>query len=339
MKITTPLACQEKTTGIVVMGASAGGVSALMMLVSKLPPAFPWAILVVQHIGNHPSVLPKLLSSRGPLPAAHAQHEEPIMAGKIYVAPPDRHLLVEGGHIRLSKGPKEHFTRPAIDPLFLSAALAYGSRAVGVIVTGTLEDGTAGLQAIKQCGGVAVVQDPDDAQESEMPRSALKYVCVDHCVPISRMAGVLVSLTGRNPVNATIRTPEHLVHEQALALAQGNPMDHLTAIAQPSTFVCPDCSGSLWQLKESKPVRFRCHTGHAYTLKTLGHALAETANTALWTAVRALQEQSLLLQAQIAAQRSAGEHAEAEHLESVMHSVVRQARSLRELAEQQVDTS
>ncbi|MDB5830143.1 MAG: protein-glutamate methylesterase (protein methylesterase)-like protein, partial [Variovorax sp.] len=292
---TLAVAPQQPVPGLVVIGASAGGVHALMTLVSGLPTAFPWAILVVLHVGNHHSVLPGLLASSGPLPAAHAQNEERILPGRIYVAPPDRHLIVEDGHIQVTKGPKEHFTRPAIDPLFLSAALAYGTSVVGVVLTGTLEDGTAGLQAIKACGGMAVVQDPEDAQEPGMPRSALRYVAVDHCGPVAELAETLVKLTSSAPVPGAACRPEHLAHEDALARAQGDPVEHLAAIARPSTFVCPDCKGALWQYKEGQPIRFRCHTGHAYPLKTLQLALAETADMSIWSAVRALQGQGVLL--------------------------------------------
>lgn len=337
MELTTSLSPEDKQTGLVVIGASAGGVAALITLVSMLPKDFPWAILIVLHIGQHRSLLPQLLSERGLLPAAHARHEERIVAGRIYVAPPDRHLIVEDGHIALSKGPKEHFARPAIDPLFLSTTLAYGALAIGVILSGTLEDGTAGLQAIKECGGMAVVQDPEDAQESEMPRSALKYVDVDHCVPIASMAQVLVKLTHCEAMNTPFIRPPHLLHEQALALALGNQREHIAAIARPSTFVCPECSGSLWQLDAGKPIRFRCHAGHSFTLKTLQNALAEAANTAMWTAVRALQEQCFLLEALIAGHREAGEHAEAEHFESVRQAVQKQTEILREQTEAQID--
>jgi two-component system chemotaxis response regulator CheB len=328
----------EQKAAVVVIGASAGGVSALSTLVSQLPSTFPAPILIVLHIGSHHSVLPQILSSRGPLPAAHAQHGERMMAGCIYVAPPDRHLLVEDGQLRLTRGPKEHFTRPAIDPLFLSAALAYGPRAVGVILTGTMDDGTAGLQAIKACGGMAVVQDPDDAQEPSMPRSALRHVAVDHCGPIDGMADALTALASRDYVRVWAEKPAQLLHEQALALAQGDPMDHLVAIANPSTFVCPDCSGSLWQLRDATPLRFRCHTGHAFTLRTLQHALKETADEALWTAVRALQEQALLLGALAAAHQEAGEEQELDRIEQGRQALMKQTNSLRAIIEREPET-
>lgn len=186
--------------------------AALEKLASTLPANFPWPILIVLHIGPHPSILPQILSSRGPLPAVHAQHEDRIVAGRIYIAPPDHHLIIKDGHLALSKGPKKHFTRPAIDPLFLSAALAYGPHAIGVILSGTQEDGTAGLQAIKECGGMAVVQHPDNAREAEMPRSALKHVRVDYCGPVDSMADVLVKMTQGPVMDAPSPRPSHLVH-------------------------------------------------------------------------------------------------------------------------------
>jgi two-component system chemotaxis response regulator CheB len=282
------------TPRILVVGASMGGVHALRQLAADLPAGFPAPVLMVLHIGHHHSVLPSLLSAQSALPARHAVDRMPLRAGEIVVAPPDQHMLVEADQIRLSRGPKEHFSRPAIDPLFRSAALAHGAGAVGVILTGLLDDGTAGLQAIKARGGVAIVQDPQDAQEPSMPRSALRHVQVDHCVPLARMGEVCAAVMTLPP-GTDQAAPEWLRHEQMVANRQGNPVNHLRQIAKPSTFVCPDCSGSLWELDNVQPARFRCHTGHAYTLRTLQHAHSLATDEALWSALRALQEQKLLL--------------------------------------------
>lgn len=323
---------------MIVVGASTGGVAALSTLVSTLPASLNAAILVVQHTGAHPSILPQILASRSLLPVAHARHGEPVMAGHIYVAPPDHHMLFAHDCIRLTKGPKEHFTRPAIDPLFLSAALARGPHVIGIVLTGALDDGTAGLQAIKACGGKALVQDPDEAQAPEMPRSALAFVNVDYCRPLSEMAEVLQALVDEEAASPAPRVlPANLVHEQELAMDLGNAMEHLSAIASPSTFVCPDCNGSLWQLHDSSPIRFRCHTGHAYTSKTLQSALVETTDQALWAAIRALQEQAILLQSLAASHRDAGETEQASQLEATEQALITQARSLRALAEKQPD--
>jgi two-component system chemotaxis response regulator CheB len=279
---------------IVVVGASLGGVEAIQRLVASLPEDFPAPVLVVLHIGHHRSVLPSLLKPKGQLKALHACDGALLRAGQIFIAPPDQHLLVEGKLVRLSRGPKEHFSRPAIDPLFRTAAITYGPGAVGIILTGRLDDGTAGLQAIKACGGVAIVQDPADALEPSMPRSALRHVDVDHCVPLDRIAEVCRSVLAQ-PMNRRTETPLLAQHEHELAQKKGDPMTHLEKIGTPSTFVCPDCRGSLWELRDVAPPRFRCHTGHAYTLRTLQHAQSLATDEALWNALRAIQEQKLIL--------------------------------------------
>ena len=176
---------------IVVIGASMGGVPALRTLVSSLPEDFPAPLLVVLHIGNFPSILPELLAARCPLTAAHAVDGEKLEPGRIYIAPPDQHMVVDGRTVRLNRGPKEHHSRPAIDPLFVSAALSHGPGVIGVILTGMLDDGTSGLQAIKRCGGVAIVQDPKEAEAPSMPLSALRHVRVDHCAPVADIAALL----------------------------------------------------------------------------------------------------------------------------------------------------
>ena len=182
---------------IVVIGASAGGVNALLSLAQALPPGFPAAVLIVLHIGSHRSMLPELLTSSGSHRAIHPQDGEPLAPGTIYVAPPAHHMLIEGDVVRLTRGAKEHHARPAIDPLFRSAALAHGPRVIGVILTGRQDDGTAGLRAVKACGGITVVQDPADAEEPGMPTSALRHVQVDHCVPLRLLGDVLARIAGQ----------------------------------------------------------------------------------------------------------------------------------------------
>jgi two-component system chemotaxis response regulator CheB len=176
---------------IVVVGASYGGVEAMQKLFAPLPSTIPAAIFTVLHIGPHPSQFPDLLNGSSALPAHHARHGEPIRAGNIYVAPPDHHLLVHRGHVALSRGPRVNWARPAVDPLFRSAAKAYGSGVIGVILTGRLNDGTAGLYEVKRHGGITIVQDPSDALCPAMPASALKHVGVDHRVPMAGMPRIL----------------------------------------------------------------------------------------------------------------------------------------------------
>ncbi|MGH6648256.1 chemotaxis protein CheB [Aquabacterium sp.] len=277
---------------IVGIGASTGGVSALLTLLAQLPADFEAPLLVVLHIGAHRSIFPELVTTKTSLSASHPADGELLRPGHVYVAPPDRHMRVAKDRISLSRGPKEHHSRPAIDPLFRSLALEHGPAAVGVVLTGMLDDGTSGLQAIKHCGGVAVVQDPDDAEAREMPESAMRHASVDHCAPLIDIPQILSTLA-RRPAWAPPRPPASLVHEDQLFLGQGSAMSHLHAIASPTPFVCPDCHGGLWELKDSRPVRYRCHTGHMFSGATLSQALLEASDEACWNAVRALQERQL----------------------------------------------
>jgi len=317
---------------IVVVGASAGGVRALQVLASGLPARFPAPILAVLHVGSHPSILPELLTRSGPLPAAHARDGERIAPGRIHVAPPDYHMLVEGEYIRLSHGPKEQYARPAIDPLFRSAAVSWAERTVGVLLTGLLDDGTEGLQAIKRCGGVAVVQDPRDAEMPSMPSSALRYVDVDHRAPVAAIGPMLASLVEQPPEPRRAASRE-LVEENEILLGKADFMEHLESIAKPSTFACPECNGSLWEVNGSKPRRFRCHTGHGFTLRTLQHAQAAETDDALWGGLRALQEKQLLLKSLAACEREAGVPEEARRLDAEAGRTARHGETLRRLIE------
>lgn len=180
----------------IVIGASAGGVAALLELAAALPADLDAAIGVVLHVGKRPSILPELLAARGKLAARHPKDGEPLVAGTIYVAPPDHHMLFTQDSVCLSREPREHHARPAIDPLFRSAALAWRERAIGVVLTGELDDGTAGLALIKEFGGIAIVQDPATADEPSMPASAIAHVAVDHCLALAEIAPALRRLAG-----------------------------------------------------------------------------------------------------------------------------------------------
>ena len=282
---------------IVVIGASAGGLDALRALVSALPEDFEAPIGVVLHTSpQSPGVLPDILSRAGRLTAVSPGNRERLIPGRIYVAPPDRHLLVEPGRVCLTRGPHENRFRPAIDPLFRSAAQVFGPGAIGVILTGNLDDGTAGLWAIKRLGGLTVVQDPADAMFPSMPANALAHVEVDHRVPLSDLAPLLVRLT-RSEIEKGKESamPDEMDIELRIAKEE-NPLDAgLERVAQPSSYACPECHGVLLQLKESGRIRFRCHTGHAYSLESLLAAVSEGIDEAMWMAIRALEEGGMLM--------------------------------------------
>ena len=315
---------------IVVIGASAGGVPVLLALAAALPRDVPASILIVQHIGSHPSQLPQLMAIRGPNRAVHPRSGEPLRHG-IYVAPPDHHMVIERDRIVLNREAKENHARPAIDPLFRSAALWYGGRVVGVILSGRLDDGTAGLQAVKLCGGLAVVQDPLDAEEPDMPASALANIDVDVRVRADRLADTLLALIAQ-PAEAFRAPPPLLLREHQLSLGEGNPMEHLDAIGTRSQLVCPECRGVLWELSDARPRRFRCHTGHAFTLRSLEACHAVGTDQAVWSALRALQEREALLRLLAEDSRDHGDLADAERLEEEARHVAQHTEQLQRFA-------
>jgi two-component system chemotaxis response regulator CheB len=279
-------------------------VETLVKFVADLPADLPAAVFIVLHIpAQAASVLPGILNRSGPLPATHLKDGEAIQHGRIYVAPPDYHLLLKHGCIRLARGPMENGHRPAIDPLFRTAARAYGRRVTGVILSGTLDDGTAGLMELKMRGGMAVVQDPDDALFSGMPRSAVDNVDVDHVLPLSDIARVVVSLAHQAvDVEAGDEEGEEMVPDD-MEIGEIAELDMSNIEGDkpgaPSPFGCPDCGGVLWELRkgdspQGELIRFRCRVGHAYSAGSLLAKQAETLEAALWAALRALEESAAL---------------------------------------------
>jgi two-component system chemotaxis response regulator CheB len=285
------------TKDIVVVGASVGGLEALRTIAGELPKDFPASVFVVLHTAPEaPGVLADILDRAGPLPAAYAVEGDRILPGRIYVAPPDRHLVIEPNRVRLTRGPKENRFRPAVDPLFRSAAQVYGPRVIGVILTGYLDDGTAGLWAVKQLGGTTVVQDPHDALAPSMPASALNQVRVDHCLPVAEIAPLLARLTAA-PLEeeGEYEVPEELDIEVKIA-KENTALDvGVLKLGEPSNYACPECHGVLLQLKEEKRIRFRCHTGHAYSVDSLLAEITEGVEDSLWNAIRSVEESVLLL--------------------------------------------
>ena len=280
---------------IVVIGTSAGGVEALMRLVAQLPADFPAALLVVLHLApGHRSLLPGILTRAGHLPALHPEDGAPLELGHIYVAPNDRHLVVEPGHVRVVKGPRENNHRPAVDPLFRSAARAYGAR---VVLTGALDCGTAGLLAVKAQGGLAVVQDPKDAFCPDMPRSALEYVQVDHCVPLAEMGALLGRLVTAPLPRTKPPAPSRRMEQEVKAVMTSEPGVHSDPkeYGHLSHFSCPDCGGVLFEMDEQGLLRYRCRVGHAYTAGALSVQQQTALDGALWAALRALEESASLV--------------------------------------------
>jgi len=285
---------------IIVIGASAGGVEALTRLVGHLPPELPAAIFVVLHVpADGVSILPAILSRHGPLPAHHPTQQEQIRHGHIYVAPPDHHLLIGDGEISLAHGPAENGHRPAVDTLFRSAARTYGSRVAGVVLTGTLDDGTAGLHAIKMRGGVALVQDLEEALFTSMPRSAIENVAVDFVQPLATLALTLNTLAHTpvsqesNPAALTQKATENMETEIEVAALEMSAIE-APREGTPSSFSCPDCHGVLWEMHEGSLTRFRCRVGHAFSPESLLAAHSDTLEEALWVALRALEESAAM---------------------------------------------
>ncbi|AHM58341.1 chemotaxis protein CheB [Flammeovirgaceae bacterium 311] len=285
---------------IVVIGASAGGVSVLEQLVKSMPKDFPGSVFIVMHTPPFsPSKLPEILIRAGEIEAVHPMNGDKIKKGKIYVAPPDHHMLIEGNNVLIRKGPKENRFRPSIDALFRSAAYEYGKRVVGVILTGALDDGTSGLWTIKRLGGVAICQDLQEATFPEMPQSAINYVDVDYTVKVSEIGAILSRLVSEQVKEA------HKVHRkemERLALeveiaGEDNAFEKgIMNIGDMAAYTCPSCHGALIMIKEGRRVRYRCHTGHAFTASALLAGITETVEETLWQAMRGLEETSMLLQ-------------------------------------------
>ncbi len=281
---------------IIVVGASAGGVEALTQLVQNLPPDLPAAVFVVLHLPAHGiSVLPNILNRNGRLKASHPRDGEAIEYGQIYAAPPDHHLLVKRGHVHLSRGPKENGHRPAVDTLFRTAARAYGRRVVAVILSGSLDDGTAGIIAVKNRGGVAVVQSPQTAMFPSMPKSAIDNATIDYILPVSEIAVVLGDLA-RQPVaeEETDAISEEMEMEADMAELDLDALQNEKRPGIPSGFACPECGGALWELNDGDLIRFRCRVGHAYSADTLLAEQSDALEEALWVALRALEESAAL---------------------------------------------
>ena len=292
---------------IIVVGASAGGLDALAKLVAQLPEDFPAPMFIVHHMSADATgeVLLRTLNRHGKLDCVQARNGEGFQSGRIYLAPPDHHLMLAKGKMLITKGAQENRSRPAIDPLFRSAAVIYGNKVIGVLLTGYLDDGTAGLIAIQRCGGICVVQDPDDAAYPDMPRNALHQLQVDHCLPLTQMGALLSKLVETKAPARNKAVPKDLQVEATIAERVLSDLDSVNALGEQVPFNCPGCGGVLWMVGTGKSLRYRCHTGHAYTAAVLMAEQTKKIEETLWVALRMFEERRNLLMTMAASESGA----------------------------------
>lgn len=281
------------THDIIVIGGSAGALGPLIQIVAALPEDIPASVFVVIHTpANSPGLLPMIIGRSCALNVQHAGDGGTIQSGSVYVAPPDRHLLLMKDGMQVVSGPRENRSRPAIDALFRTAARAFGPRVTGVLLSGVLNDGTYGLMAVKQHGGVAIVQDPEHADYPDMPASAIEDVEVDHVLPPIEIANLLKEIVVQ-PVTSEVQSMPHEDSGPEKADQQTNPrtntLEHPPA-GELAPFVCPDCGGALWEIRNGRLYRYRCHVGHSYTAEALLAGQTDELEAALWAALRALEE-------------------------------------------------
>lgn len=286
------------TRDIVVIGASAGGIDALKILVAALPKNLKAAIFITLHVAPYSDgILPEILGRAGVMSASNARDWEPIEHGRLYIAPPDYHLLFEKeGYMRITRGPRENRFRPAIDPMFRAAAYSFGPRVIGVILSGWLDDGTAGLRAVRERGGTTIVQHPDDAFAASMPLNAIKYVEIDRILAAKDIGPMLVEMV-ESPAGEEARHPvsEEMQLEVKIA-KEGNALKGgILKWGKPSIYTCPECHGVLLQRNEGESIRYRCHTGHAYSTESLLAEFSIKTEETLWSAIRILEEGALFM--------------------------------------------
>ena len=316
---------------IFVIGGSAGSNAVLQQVLADLPGDFPASIFVTTHVPSQSAgYLAEMLDGAGPLPVVHAVDGQPIQRGCVYVAVPNRHLLVVDGTIRLGDGPRENMARPAIDPLFRSAALSYGPRTVGVLLSGMLNDGASGLSAIKACGGTAVVQHPLDAEADQMPLAALEAVAADEVASAAELGGLLARIA-ESDAGENLPPPYGLPLEVDIASGARLGASTLHRIADPSALSCPDCHGVLSEVRGEQPLRYRCQIGHAMTAEVLA-SRHEEVDQAMRIALRVMEERVTLVTRMGKDARDTGRTAVAELYEARAEEYARYAEVLRTAA-------
>ncbi len=297
---------------IIVIGGSAGATAPLKTILAALPADLPASVFIVLHIpARSIGILATVASAAGRLPVQQAVNGMTILPGNVYIAAPDHHLIVVNGHLKLGQGPRENMARPAIDALFRSAAVAYGPRVIGVVLSGFMNDGASGLDAIKRCGGFALVQDPADAIADEMPRSALRAATVDLSVPSARIGDVLSDLV-REPAGLGVPIPPEIRIEVDIAAGERVDSEVMQRIADPAPLTCPSCGGVLSALRGGRPLRFRCQVGHGFTADIIAKEQENAIDEALRVALRIIEERAELVARMAADGRIAGRRAVAE---------------------------
>jgi two-component system, chemotaxis family, protein-glutamate methylesterase/glutaminase len=297
---------------IIVIGGSSGATAPLKAILGALPADLPAAVLVVLHIpARSLGLLTTVTAAAAHMPVHAAREGMAIAPGNIYLGVPDHHLIVGHAGIRLGRGPRENMARPSIDPLFRSAAATYGPRVIGLVLSGLLNDGAAGLEAIKRCGGVAIVQDPADAIADEMPRNAMSAVTVDLAVPSARLGDILSELV-REPAGPRLPVPPEIRLEVDIAAGERIDSTVLARIADPAPVTCPHCAGVLSTIRDAKPLRFRCQVGHAYTAEAVAQQQENTVDEALRVAMRIVEERAELVTRMAQDGRASGRPAVAE---------------------------
>lgn len=314
---------------VVVIGASSGGVEGLITLLSHLPDDLSAALFVVLHVRpDVPSQLPAILNRVGTLPVAHAVDGEPIRRGRVYIAPPGMQTYLHRGRIGVRRGPQENLHRPAIDPLFRTAAHHYGPRVIGIILSGALDDGAAGLVAIKQAGGLAIVQDPEDAAMCAMPTNAIERAGADHIVRVAALPSLLLELIRQETGTALAgEVPLETAEEAAPSEAFKRSEEQGTL----SNVTCPDCQGNLWEVRGPDGIRFRCRVGHSYSESAMDAAQSQSVERALWSALKTLEERVALTRKLAAQARSRGHDAVARIFEERARVVDGDVRTIHDL--------
>jgi two-component system chemotaxis response regulator CheB len=314
---------------IMVIGGSAGAVEALVEIARGLPPGFPAAIHVVLHLPPA-SRLPELLAHAGPLPAAYAGDGDPVQPGRIVVAPPGKHLLLERGTMKLEEGPRENGHRPAVDPLFRSAAISYGPRVVAIVLSGMGDDGSSGLLSVRSAGGKIIVQDPETALYRQMPESALDGAGGDWSAPPAQIPGIMARLARTTIQGRGEGFPVQAIAEQSIVEGDKRDQAEGRRAGEPSLIACPECGGVLWEIREKNLLKYRCHVGHAYTLDSLVGKQGDQLECALWSAVRMFEERAILARRQARRAMQNGFERVAEGFEESARECQEDARLLRE---------